>query len=946
MRIPFERWPLLAAFAALLSACAVHADDRPDNGIVIELEQRRATDPRLLKIEVLADDIIHVVAAPGDAFSTRPSLVVERTDWAPVDWLRVDDGRTTTITTPKLRVTVDRETGALTFYDANGDVLLREQAGGGKTITPAEVLGEQTYHVRQVFDAAPGEAFYGLGQHQNGLMNYRGHDVDLWQENMVAVVPFLVSSKRYGILWDNTSRTKFGDVREFQPLTHFKLVDRDGNPGGLTVEYFSDTTFQTLFATETRSEIAHDFVDAPGTFPEGFTKNGTSIRWTGAIEATETGNYKFRFYSSEYAKLWLNGALVQDTWRQNWLPWERVYEVPMEAGKRYPIRIDWVPNGGFIGLTALTPEPPGTDDQLSLWSEVGDQIDYYFIHGETMDEVIGGYREVTGKAPMMPKWALGLWQSRERYQTQDELLDVVRAFRERRIPLDNIVLDWRYWPDPAWGSHEFDTTRFPDPKGMIDTAHALNARFMISVWPKFNVGTEHYQEFADRGWLYMHNVEKGVKDWVGPGYVSTFYDPFSEGARELFWEQIDEHLFRLGIDAWWLDATEPDLESNVTAEARYLRINPNALGTSARYLNAYSLMNAKGIYEGQREAAPDQRVFILTRSAFAGQQRYAAATWSGDVATRWHDLAAQIPAGLNFSLSGIPYWTADIGGFAVEPRFVDAGGEDLEEWRELNTRWFQFGAFLPLFRVHGQFPYREMYNLAPEDHPAYQTMLAYARLRYRLMPYLYTLAGMVTHDDYTILRALVMDFPDDPNVLEIGDQYLLGPALLVNPVTAYKARSREVYLPAGTGWYAFRTGRHYAGGQTITADAPYSDIPIFIREGAIVPFGPPIQYSDEKPADPLRLYVYTGRDGAFTLYEDENVDYAYEQGAFSRIPFTYDEAAGTLTIGARQGSFPGMLQERTIEVVWVTPGQPAALDLEAPPAQTVRYDGREITVQR
>ncbi|MDZ7335285.1 MAG: DUF5110 domain-containing protein, partial [candidate division KSB1 bacterium] len=492
---------------------------------------------------------------------------------------------------------------------------------------------------------------------------------------------------------------------------------------------------------------------------------------------------------------------------------------------------------------------------------------------------------------------------------------------------------------------EFDPSRYPDPVGMIDELHhRLNAHIMISVWPKFYVGTEHYNQFKNAGWLYMRNVEQGQRDWVGPGYLSTFYDPYSEGARELYWRQINDKLFSKGIDAWWLDCTEPDIQSNLSREETILRQGPTALGSAARYLNTYSLMNAKGIYEHQRQTKPDQRAFILTRSAFAGQQRYAAATWSGDVAARWYDLKVQIPAGLNFCLSGIPYWTTDIGGFAVEPRFERPNEADLEEWRELMTRWFQFGAFCPIFRVHGQFPYREIFHVAPEDHLAYQSMLAYDKLRYRLMPYVYSLAGMVTHQHYTIMRALIMDFQNDPNVLNIGDQFMFGPALLVNPITEYHARSRRVYLPAGTGWYELKSGRYFKGGQTITADAPYTDIPIFVRAGSILPCGPEIQYAMEKPAEPIRLFVYAGADGSFTLYEDEGINYKYELGQFAIIPFRYHEQKRALYVGQRQGDFPGMLQKRTFEIVFIQPQKPVGLNFQIIPDVTVLYDGNEKAI--
>ena len=922
-----------------------NAYEKESDGVLFKINKQKETDPQLVKIQICTEDIIRVIASPVDSFSKRASLMVSKTGWDPVSWSINDKDNPVKISTSKVIVSVDTVTGKIAFYDSNNQLLLNE-INGGKIITPAFVMGEKTYHIRQLFESPEDEAFYGLGQHQNGIMNYKGHDVDLWQHNIVAVVPFLVSSKNYGILWDNTSRTKFGDVRDYQPLSSLIQYNNKGEEGGLTVEYFKDQKFKSLLTSQTEAKIEHDFVDEPGIYPEGFDPNSGSIRWSGEFKADQTGTYKFRLYSSGYTKMWLNDELVVDSWRQNWLPWTHLLNLPMEAGKRYLVKIEWIPAGGNIGLKFLTPESKENKNTLSLYSNVADQIDYYFVYGENLDSVIRGYREITGKAPMMPKWAMGLWQCRERYRTQEELLSVVKEFRKRKIPLDNIVQDWFYWEEDKWGSHEFDSTRFPDPDGMVKELHDdLNAHIMISVWPKFYVGTKHYEEFKSKGWLYMHNVKKQQRDWVGPGYVSTFYDPFSEGARELYWKQINKKLFSKGFDAWWLDSTEPDLESNVSDSERLLRVNPNAMGTSARYENAYSLMNSKGVYKGQRETSPNQRVFILTRSAYAGQQRYAAATWSGDVTTRWDDLELQISAGLNFCLSGIPYWTHDIGGFAVEPRFENAQGEDLEEWRELNTRWFQFGTFSPLFRVHGQFPYREMFNIAPDNHPAYQTMLAYDKLRYRLMPYIYSLAGMVTQNDYTIMRALVMDFNYDKNVFNIGDQFMFGPALLINPVTKFKARTREVYLPSGTGWYELRSGKYFEGGQTIEADAPYSDIPIFVKEGSIILCGPEIQYSNEKPADPIRLFVYTGKDASFTLYEDEGINYNYEKRVFAQISLIYNEKDKSLTIHGRQGEFPGMLETRTFEIVWISRDKPSGLNFEKEPDTTIRYNGKMKSIK-
>jgi alpha-D-xyloside xylohydrolase len=394
-----------------------------------------------------------------------------------------------------------------------------------------------------------------------------------------------------------------------------------------------------------------------------------------------------------------------------------------------------------------------------------------------------------------------------------------------------------------------------------------------------------------------------------------------------------------------MDASEPDILSNVSPGKRKQQMSPTAIGTAAEYLNAYPLQNAKGIYEGQRSADNNKRVFLLTRSGFAGSQRYAATIWSGDIASRWYDMKAQISAGINFSMSGLPYWTMDIGGFSVERRFEKPNETDLAEWRELMTRWYQFGAFAPLFRVHGQFPFREIYNTAPDDHPAYQSMLYYDKLRYRLMPYIYSLAGMTYHTNYTIMRGLVMDFNGDNEVKNIGDQFMYGPSLLVNPVYVYKATSRSLYLPAGQGWYDLYTGKYSEGGKQVIADAPYQQMPVYVKEGSIIPTGPELQYTDEKPADPVTLFVYTGKDASFTLYEDENLNYNYEKGAFAQIPFTYDQETGTLTIGERQGGFNGMMKKRTFHIKVINKEKPSGMKFDVPADKTITYSGKTVKVR-
>ncbi|MDE6556748.1 MAG: DUF5110 domain-containing protein, partial [Duncaniella sp.] len=515
-------------------------------------------------------------------------------------------------------------------------------------------------------------------------------------------------------------------------------------------------------------------------------------------------------------------------------------------------------------------------------------------------------------------------------------------------------IDWLHWKQDQWGSHEFDRDRFPDPKGMVDSIHAMNGRVMISVWPKFYANTEHFKEFDREGWMYRLPVTDSIRDWVGPGYIGSFYDAYSPEARRLFWQQINDHYVPLGIDAWWMDASEPNVRDCTDMQYRKDLITPTALGPSTQYFNAYGLMNADAIYNGQRGVDPDRRVFLLTRSGFAGQQRYSTATWSGDIATRWEDLKAQISAGLNFASAGIPWWTMDIGGFCVENRYAKAERErkktgivndDMKEWLELNTRWYQFGAFAPLFRSHGQWPAREIFNLSPDEtEPSYQSVVYYTRLRYALMPYIYTVNAMTHFDDYTPMRPLVMDFTGDSVTCDIGDQFLFGPSLLVAPGYVYGARNRDMYLPSGTDWYDFYTGRRYEGGCRLTADAPYERIPLFVRAGSIIPFGPDIQWSDEKPASEIDLYVYTGADGNFTLYEDEGVNYNYEKGRYSRIPFKFDNTTSTLTIGGREGEFDGMLGERRFNIVVISPDGPKGFSRENT-AKSVTYAGSPITIR-
>jgi alpha-D-xyloside xylohydrolase len=914
------------------------------DGVIVNLPKRTSRSIHLLQLQVISDRIIHVKATPDNAFSTAKSLMAVDRPNTHVNFTVAQSGNELLLSTASIIAHVSLRQGTVNFTNKTGKTILSEKSPCG--FTPQSTNGEKYYHILQAFNSPADEAFYGLGQHQNGIVNYKNQHVELLQNNTEVAVPFMVSNKNYGILWDNYSITKVGDTRDYRPLSDLKLYGANNSTGYLTATYTQKKDTNNVFVKRNETEIDYSFLSSLKNFPAGYKLGDGKVTWAGAIESTENGTHQFLLKYAGYAKVWINGKLLADRWRQSWNPGTALIDIDLVKGQKYPIRVEWLPDGdeSYIALKWLSPLSDQQKQQFTFDSEAGKQLDYYFITGKNIDQVISGYRTITGKAAIMPQWAMGFWQSRERYKTQGEILNTVKEFRDRKIPLDNIVEDWSYWKEDQWGSQEFDETRFPDPKGMISTLHdQYHTHFMISVWAKFYEGIDSYKYFDENGWLYKQNVLNRQRDWIGKGYVSTFYDAYNPKARDAFWNLIDKHLYTKGVDAWWMDASEPDINSNMDIPSRKAVMTPTFLGSSTLYYNGFPLQNAKGIYEGQRKSNPDKRVFILTRSAYAGLQRYAAATWSGDIGARWSDMKNQIPAGINFALSGIPYWTMDIGGFAVEQRYEKPNAKDLEEWREQMTRWYQFGAFVPLFRVHGQFPYREMYNVAPENHPAYQSMLYYDKLRYRLMPYIYSLAGMAYHKDYTLMRGLIMDYEQDEQVKNISDEYLFGPDLLVNPVYAYGARSRSVYLPKGNGWYDLYSGKYSNGGQTIAADAPYERMPIYVKEGSIVPFGPEIQYTGEKPADPITLYVYTGMDASFTLYEDEGNNYNYEKGAFSNIRFTYTEADKTLTIGAREGKFAGMLSSRKFNVVYVNKNHPVGLNFQSNNNLSINYEGKRIT---
>lgn len=938
---------LLSVVALAITACGKQDYKTTSDGVIVNVKHHSDSEPAKIRLKVMNDDIVRVSATPDKKFHDRNSLIILPDAQQNVNFEVVDCGADVMLKTSALQVVVNKENGTVAFNDANGNPISSEsEPASFAPISVTDTKGTTTgYTTINRFNTVPEEGIYGLGQHQSDQWNYKGENEELYQYNTKISIPFVVSSKNYGILWDSYSLARFGNPETYSQLHKvFKLYNKDGKEGSLTGTY-SARWGEPLVRAE--DSLFYGDADAVKNLP----RLGSDVLYEGSIEPLESGEYRFLLYYAGYVKVFIGGKeVVAERWRTAWNPNSYKFSVDMQKGKKYDLRVEWKPDGGssYIGLRAYAPVADEIMDKITMWNEMVPQSDYYFIASNNMDGVIGGLRSLVGKANIMPKWAMGFWQSRERYTNQDEVVNTLKTFREKGIGIDNIVQDWNYWEEDSWGAHDFDPARFPNPQGMMDAVHDMNAQLMISVWPKFYHTTEHYKEFDENGWMFTRAVEDSIRDWIGPGYIGSFYDAYSEGARKLFWQQMKDHLYKYGIDAWWMDASEPNIRDCVPLYYQKLLCGPTGLGSSTEYLNGYALMNAKAIYEGLREEEPNKRVFQLTRSGFAGLQRYSTASWSGDIGTRWEDMRSQIVAGMNFSLCGDPYWTMDIGGFCVENRYANAQREydrtgvendDLKEWRELQTRWYQFGTFTPVYRAHGQFPLREVWNIAPENHPAYKSIVYYNQLRYRLMPYIYSLAGSAYHDDYTLMRGLVMDYAHDTKAMNVSDQFMLGPSLLICPVYEYGARSRQVYLPKGKNWYNFNNDKEvFEGGQTIVADAPYELMPMYIPSGAILAYGPQIEYVDQVPANEITLEVYAGSDGNFNLYEDDGESFDYEKGKFAVIPIRYNDVEKSVTIADRSGEYDGMINDRVFNIRLHNKGVDTTI-------KSVNYSGKEIVVK-
>jgi len=741
-----------ASIWSLSAQAATLSMQRVDSGMQVR------TDDGVLTVEPVAPRVVHVrYGKAGFTGNYNPAVIAKP---EAIGFTVEETADAYTLTTDTLRVRVSRPGGDVTFQTPDGKDIVKE---GGRDIA---------HGIAQRFYAdAPAAPVYGLGQHQNGLLDYNGTSVRLQQANRDVAVPMLVSPKGYGILWNNAAVTN--------------------------------------------------------------------------VEAD-------------------------------------------------------LPSGPSILIR----------------SEAGGGVDYHFIYGPELDDVIGGYRRLTGAAPMMARWTWGLWQSKEHYKTQDELLSVAARYRQMRVPLDGIIQDWQYWLPGQWGSHEFDKARYPDPAKMVKTLHGENIHAIISVWARLDPDTANTRALDAIGGLYPDTYPN-----VYPAGKGRWYDAWNPQARDLYWRQIMRNLGTLGFDGWWLDASEAEL-GGWWGQMRDVK---TAAGPGSVVYNAYPLMHTAAVHDGMVRDQPEKRAFILTRSAYAGQQRNAAITWSGDTMGNWDVFRRQVPAALNFTASGIPYWSADIGGFF--------GGKPKDPaYAELFTRWFQFGVFNPMFRVHGTGDGKEIWEF---DDATQKILRDYIDLRYRLLPYIYSASWDVTNNHGTMMRALAFDFRDDELALNVADEYMFGKALLVAPVVQAKAQARQVYLPGKDAWYDFRTGAKLAGGQVVTAQADIATIPVYVRAGSILPLGPVKQFADEKSDAPVDLLVYPGKDGAYELYDDAGDGYAWQKGAHTLVKMTWNDGPKRLDIAPRQGRYDGMPARQTFAV---------RCGPQAGDVQTVVYDGKAASV--
>ena len=774
------------------------------------------------------------------------------------------------IKAPKITISLDKQTGKLTFADKSGKVFLSEKSDSRK-LTSGTIQGDSCYMVEQSFESSADEYIFGLGQFQDGQYNLKNVARRLTQVNTQIAIPFTFSSKGYGLLWHQYGLTDFNPTDNFIPLV------KQEQPTTASAQMAEVTTTSgTQRVSQNQSLYQGKF-----TVPE-------DGEYSIFLDLGDMGNRHF---------VVIDGKPCMDQ-SNMWLPPTSGTLLKLKAGE-HQVQV--------LCKSDNTPKLSWklSDNSTTFRSPVAQGLDYVVFYGPSADDVIASYRNLSGNAPMFPQWAYGFWQCRERYMSGTHLVETVKEFRKRNLPVDVIVQDWQYWGSRGWGVPQFDEKNYPNPAGFIKELHDLNAHFNISIWSNPDKNSTIGKEFV-------------LKNRFIPD--TKWLDYFNAETRKEYWNTLKVNMFDNGVDSWWMDAVEPENDA--------LKGTETHMGLGDFYRLTYPLMVSQAVSEGQRETSSDKRVCILTRSAFPGQQRYGIINWSGDIGGTWEVFRIQIVAGLNYTITGFPYWTTDIGGFFRPGRsqYTD------EKYHELLTRWYQWGTFNPIFRMHGYMTETEPWKYGQKVENNMRKML---NLRYQLLPYIYSEAWQITKNGSTIMRPLVMDFNGDTAAVNSKFQYMFGKSLLVAPVTEANVNQWNVYLPIDADWFDFWTGKHFAGGQTIKTDAPLDKIPLFVKAGSVVPMGKVIQSSAEK-SDTLEIRIYEGADARFELYEDEGDNYNYEKGLYSTITFRWDDKAQKLTISDRKGSFPGMLKNRSFTIVKISSADKKE--------KVVNYTGKSVKI--
>jgi len=829
-----------------------------------------------LSISPLTDNAVRIKFNKGIE-EVLPELVFTSVAATPAFQV-IDSPSRIEIKSNKIIVLLDKLTGKLSYTDNTGKVFLSEKADARK-LTADFIQGEACFAVEQSFESPADESIFGLGQFQDGQYNLKNVARKLTQVNSQIAIPFIYSSKGYGLLWHQYGLTVFNPADNF-----IALQKQEQSTTGNNQLAEVTTTSGTQKVSQDQSLYQGKFI-----VPE---EDEYSI----FLDLGDMGNRHF---------VVIDGKPCMDQ-SNMWLPPTSGTLVHLKAGE-HDVQVLCKSNN--------TPKLSWkqADNFTTFRSPVAKAIDYVVFYGPSADNVIATYRNLSGNAPMFPKWAYGFWQCRERYTSGSHLVETVKEFRKRQLPVDVIVQDWQYWGDRGWGVPQFDEKKYPNPAGFIKELHDLNAHFNISIWSNPDKNSTIGKEYVAKN-RFIPNTK-----WL---------DYFNPETRKEYWNTLKVNMFDNGVDSWWMDAVEPENDA--------LKGEKTHIGAGDFYRLTYPLMVSQAVYEGQRESSSDKRVCILTRSAFSGQQRYGVINWSGDIGYTWDVFKNQIVAGLNYTITGFPYWTTDIGGFFRPGRsqYTD------EKYHELLTRWYQWGTFNPIFRMHGYQTETEPWKFGQKVEDNMRKML---NLRYRLLPYIYSEAWQVTKNGSTIMRPLVMDFNGDTAAVNSRFQYMFGKSILTAPVTTANVTQWDVYLPKAAGWFDFWTGKQFKGGQKVKTDAPLDRIPLFVKAGSIIPMGKIIQHSAEK-SDTLEIRVYKGANGKFELYEDEGDNYNYEKGKYTIISFNWNEKAQTLSIGNLQGIYPGGLQKRIFNIVFVNESVGFGTTVSAMKRKVI-YSGKKVEIK-